>query len=181
MILKDKEIKKQALRVDKASRETVDLDGLALKIFGKYLKYLQGKVLDRQQRPVADTGGNKTNLKPPAPLPPEPIGNMTEDFGSQSVSVHMSEFPIERSAQDQGANTNKLVAKAKEYASKVGQAAQDLNSSVMSVTSRYRHENQNSIYYLRPNSNDIYFLDFKMKGFVREQLKWHKSRGTIPA
>lgn len=48
VILKDKEIKKQAHRVDKASRETVDLDGLAIKIFGKYLKFLQQKVLDRQ-------------------------------------------------------------------------------------------------------------------------------------
>ena len=47
VILKDKEIKKQAHRVDKASRETVDLDGLAQKIFGKYLKFLQGKVLER--------------------------------------------------------------------------------------------------------------------------------------
>merc|ERR1712060_602632 len=46
VILKDKEIKKQAHRVDKASRETVDLDGLAQKIFGKYLKFLQGKVLE---------------------------------------------------------------------------------------------------------------------------------------
>ena len=47
-----------------------------------------------------------------------------------------------------------------------GQAAADLNTSVMTVSSRYRHENQNSIYYLRPNSNDIFFLDFKLKGFV---------------
>ena len=50
VILKDKEIKKQAIRVDKASRETVDLDGLAIKIFSKYLKFLQNKVLEEQQR-----------------------------------------------------------------------------------------------------------------------------------
>lgn len=62
MILKDKEIKKQAHRVDKASRETVDLDGLAIKIFGKYLKFLQQKVLDRQQR-VNEPGSNQ--IKPP--------------------------------------------------------------------------------------------------------------------
>ena len=53
VILKDKEIKKQAHRVDKASRETVDLDGLAQKIFGKYLKFLQGKVLERTQPRIA--------------------------------------------------------------------------------------------------------------------------------
>ena len=50
VVLKDKEIKKQAIRVDKASRETVDLDGLAIKIFSKYLKFLQNKVLEEQQR-----------------------------------------------------------------------------------------------------------------------------------
>ena len=47
-------------------------------------------------------------------------------------------------------------------------SAADLNTSVMTVSDRYRHENQNSIYYLRPNSTDIYFLDFKLKGFVKE-------------
>lgn len=51
----------------------------------------------------------------------------------------------------------------------------------MTVSSRYRHENQNSIYYLRPNSTDIYFLDFKLKGFVKENLKWQRGRGQIPA
>lgn len=61
-------------------------------------------------------------------------------------------------------------------------AAADLNTSVMTVSSRYRHENQNSIYYVKPASNDIYFLDFKLKGFVKEQLKWsQRGRGSIPA
>ena len=41
--------------MDKASRETVDLDGLAIKIFGKYLKFLQQKVMDRQQRQTDPT------------------------------------------------------------------------------------------------------------------------------
>ena len=40
VIGKDKEIKKQATRVQKGMRETVDLDGLAMKIYGKYLKFL---------------------------------------------------------------------------------------------------------------------------------------------
>ena len=61
-----------------------------------------------------------------------------------------------------------------------GASAADLNTSVMTVSDRYRHENQNSIYYLRPNSTDIYFLDFKLKGFVKEQLRWSRGRGTIP-
>lgn len=50
----------------------------------------------------------------------------------------------------------------------------------MSVTSRYRHENQNSIYYLKPNSTDIYLLDFRIKGFLNEQLRWKHGQGVIP-
>ena len=41
VVQKDREMKKQATRVQKAMRETVDLDGLGVKIFGKYLKFLQ--------------------------------------------------------------------------------------------------------------------------------------------
>ena len=102
VILKDKEIKKQAHRVDKASRETVDLDGLAQKIFGKYLKFLQGKVLERTSARPA--GPEVMNKPKPATIDPS-----TEDFGANQ-SVHMSEFPIESSAQVQGAN--KLIQKA---------------------------------------------------------------------
>ena len=39
-ISKDKEMKKTSSRVNKAMRETVDIDGLADKIFGKYLKFV---------------------------------------------------------------------------------------------------------------------------------------------
>ena len=178
VIVKDKEIKKQAHRVDKASRETVDLDGLALKIKGKYLKFLQGRA---------------TQPTPPPPVPPvvtsgSNVGGSAIGSGANSnlvsddTSIHFSEYPIQTSAQV-GANTNKLVQKAHNYAQKVTSKPQaaDLNTSVMTVSSRYRHENQNSIYYLRPNSNDVYFLDFTKQGFVPEQVKWHRSRGQIPA
>ena len=50
-------MKKQAARVQKAMRETVDLDGLGVKIFGKYLKFLQQKVaakLDEELNPTTD-------------------------------------------------------------------------------------------------------------------------------
>jgi len=42
----------------------------------------------------------------------------------------------------------------------------DLNVSTLSVTSRYRHENQNSIYYLKPGAAEIYLLDFRQQCFV---------------
>jgi ABC-type transporter MlaC component len=43
LITKDKEMKKTTFRVSKAMRETVDVEGLADKIFGKYYKFVQGK------------------------------------------------------------------------------------------------------------------------------------------
>lgn len=53
----------------------------------------------------------------------------------------------------------------------------DLETSVISVTSRFKHENQNSIYYLKPNTADIYLLDFRIKGFSKEQLTWKRNNG----
>ena len=103
-----------------------------------------------------------------------------EDLVSQSVSVHMSEFPIESSAQVHSANN--LVNKAKNFAKMPGKGAADLNTSVMTVTSRYRHENQNSIYWVKPGSSEIYLLDFQQKGFVKEQLSWKRGgRGQLPS
>ena len=43
LITKDKEMKKTYSRVNKAMKETVDLDGLNEKILHKYLKFLQTK------------------------------------------------------------------------------------------------------------------------------------------
>ena len=43
LILKDKEMKKTVSRVNKAMRETVDVNGLADKIFSKYLKFIETK------------------------------------------------------------------------------------------------------------------------------------------
>ncbi|CDW76656.1 kelch motif family protein [Stylonychia lemnae] len=56
------------------------------------------------------------------------------------------------------------------------QEKQDINQSTVnlidqsSVSYRYRHKNQNSIYYLKPRTNEIYLLDFKIQGFVKEQV-----------
>jgi hypothetical protein len=50
-----------------------------------------------------------------------------------------------------------------------------MNSSInpvdqSTISYRYRHKNQNSIYYLKPRSNEIWILDFKVQGFVKENL-----------
>ena len=99
VILKDKEIKKQAHRVDKASRETFDLDGLAQKIQCKYLKFLQGKVLEppKPSQPSQNQGFNSAQSKAVSNNP------MEQDFGG--------DFPgIESSAQMQAAGA--IVKKA---------------------------------------------------------------------
>ena len=40
LITKDTEMKKTTSRVTKAMRETVDVDGLAEKVFNKYIKFI---------------------------------------------------------------------------------------------------------------------------------------------
>ena len=60
-------------------------------------------------------------------------------------------------------------------------AAAPLDTSVATVSSRYRHEDQNSVYYLKPNSSKIYLLDFNLKGFCIETLKWkQRGQGLLP-
>ena len=52
---RDKKIKKQAAKLKKALRETVDLNGLDQKIMSKYLRFLQQKVnakIDDETKPL---------------------------------------------------------------------------------------------------------------------------------
>ena len=86
----------------------------------------------------------------------------------------MSEAPIENSAQARLKDAGRLVQAANRIAAQPN--AQSLDTSTMSISSRYRHENQNSIYYIKPNASEIFFLDFKLKGFCKEQLKWAKTK-----
>jgi len=44
------------------------------------------------------------------------------------------------------------------------------NSDSKSLSSKYRHKNQNSIYYIRPKTKEMYLLDFKNQGFVKENI-----------
>jgi hypothetical protein len=69
-----------------------------------------------------------------------------------------------------------------EQGSDQGQGAREaLNTSVMTVSSRYRYENQNSVYFLMPQSSDIYLLDFKLQGFCKELLKWKRGPSLLPS
>ena len=62
-------MKKTTSRVNKAMRETVDIDGLADKIFAKYLKYVQTKA----QSPAASI------IPAPNPVQPAPINANPEE------------------------------------------------------------------------------------------------------
>ena len=76
-------------------RETVDLDGLGVKIFGKYLKFLQQKVaakLDEELNP--SSGKNNAEKKIAAAAAADQAIQDNWELGS----VHMSEAPIETSA-----------------------------------------------------------------------------------
>lgn len=166
VISKDKEVKKQATRVQKGMRETVDLDGLAIKIYGKYLKFLQQKV----HEVIDDPKG--PSLSKPVPEDTQITKNQGSNINANDT-LNFSELPIENSKLQQAAG---MVKNAQKFAKMADvPTAQDLNTSIATVSSRYRHENQNSIYFLKPNSMKVYFLDFKRRGFCEEMIKWHKN------
>ena len=144
-------------------RETVDLDGLGVKIFGKYLKFLQQKVAAKLDEELNPTPDPKTMQKKKDQM--EQAEKAIQD-NWELGSVHMSEAPIENSAQNRLRDAGKLVQAANRMANAPN--AQSLDTSAKSISSRYRHENQNSIYFVKPNSSDIFFLDFKLKGFCKE-------------
>jgi hypothetical protein len=39
----------------------------------------------------------------------------------------------------------------------------------------YKINNQNSVYYLKPGTDEMYLLDLKQRSFVLETLEWNKS------
>ena len=44
------------------------------------------------------------------------------------------------------------------------------------IIEKYKSENKYSIYYLRPDSSHIYFLDFKRKKFCPENITFLEKR-----
>jgi len=57
-------MKKTTFRLNKATRETVDVDGLSEKIFGKYMKFVDTKV--RMPGPHISPVGRKKKVKIPS-------------------------------------------------------------------------------------------------------------------
>ena len=81
IIGKDKEMKKTTTRVNKAMRETVDIEGLADKIFTKYFKFLQTKV--SSPGPHISPVGLK-NIKIPSKTPIRTGSTDQKDFETQN-------------------------------------------------------------------------------------------------
>ena len=48
------------------------------------------------------------------------------------------------------------------------------------IIDKYRSENKHTIYYIKPNSSVIYFLDFKKKRFCPEDITFAENR-TVKA
>ena len=46
--------------------------------------------------------------------------------------------------------------------------------AVADTMSIYKHKNQNSVYYIKQESKDIFILDFKKRRFQKEVLKMDK-------
>ena len=80
-------------------RETVDLDGLAIKIYGKYLKFLQQKVHEIIDRPPALNQGGKKDEEERKKK--ENIENKEISDGLNGTmandTMNFSELPIENS------------------------------------------------------------------------------------
>ena len=178
-------MKKTTFRLNKAMRETVDVDGLSDKIFSKYMKFVDTKV--RMPGPhISPVGAKKVKI-PKEPtrgsekdedmnLDRENLGSMVSPSTANRPPVQKSptKRDTKRSVQEPAQPTSYIEV------SSAATPAQDLDTSVMTVTSRYRFENQNSIYYLKPNTTDIYLLDFTEKRFLQEQLRWKRGQGVIP-
>ena len=38
------------------------------------------------------------------------------------------------------------------------------------ILDKYRHSNKDTLFYLKPDSTDIYLMDFKVNKFIKEQI-----------
>ena len=38
------------------------------------------------------------------------------------------------------------------------------------ILDKYRQSNKDTLFYLRPDSNDIFLMDFKVNKFIKEQI-----------
>jgi len=72
----DRHIKKQAQKVKKALRETVELEGLHQKIMGKYLRFLQQKVAGK----IDEENAQPQNAAPYQNTRTDTLGDRLESF-----------------------------------------------------------------------------------------------------
>lgn len=95
IISKDKEMKKTTSKVNKAMRETVDIEGLSEKIFGKYLKFIQQKVSAPGPH-ISPVGQKKIRIpKEHVPEPFEKVDN--QDLGTKQ-DLRLNATPLKSNA-----------------------------------------------------------------------------------
>lgn len=101
IVSKDKEMKKTTFKLSKAMRETVDIDGLSEKIFGKYMKFVETKV--RSPGPHISPVGPKRKIK----IPNEPDRDRGEDVDNEDLAREMGSMITPAPSKNTKKSSNK--------------------------------------------------------------------------
>ena len=133
-------------QVENAASEAVNLEGLNLKIGGKYIKFLKSKFkgkLDQELNPI-------------------PWMDATSD--EQDERDIQSRSSIRLDSRRLSYNDTSLMS------SQATLALQSPDISESSTTSRYINinESKSTVYYIKPGTSEIYLLDFKLRSFCKE-------------
>ena len=68
-----------------------------------------------------------------------------------------------------------LMSMAKEIEPSIIHESATGQKATTNMITDFRIQNQNSVYYLKPGTQDTYILDLKQKAFSRQPLFWHTS------
>lgn len=102
-------------------------------------------------------------------------GNYYNNSSKNSEFLNSVQFSeIKPMAGGQQTMLEDSIMNAMQYGGSGGKQSSDQNLDISQdrkhndtiISHKYRHKNQNSIYYLKPKTTDIYLLDFKQQGFV---------------
>ena len=166
LIARDKEMKKMNARVQRAMTETVDLTTLSHKVFGKYIKFVNTQVEERQNSHPLIAKSRK-------------LKQLEQDIGQKQTLDD-----VQKGLRDQ--SPTPLLNKASsapnpedpEFTTTTQNLMQTGNSirqglTQASTTEQYRlAKTNNSVFFMRSDSADIFFMDVHRTGrFCKETLK----------
>jgi len=170
LVAKDKEMKKVNGQLLRAMVQTVDIEPLSSRIFGKYLKHLEENVKQLKDKHLvpksyarhrlhqtADTliaGGENKIIAREESKHPEILPN---SGGNNDLSNSMKERAALGTTEttDSSANAREI--------------HQDLTGGT--VIESYKSQGKEAVFFLRPDSSEIYFMDQKKGNFVKERVQ----------